>query len=351
MQESLLPFLRCPVTRTTLRLQVISTGMKWYNGTAHEIISEAILWADADWFYPVIKGIPRLLVEACIDYEFFLQKHIPDFAPMKNNLLLKYGLLINDATSKNKRTKQSFAQEWSVFNYEKDKTWDADTTGMLNRFLLETGESAESLAGKLIFDAGCGNGLLNVLIAQNGAIILGMDFSLSIEKAFERNTQQNALFIQGDVQFPPVAFEYFDIVHCSGVLIHTHDTEFSFSRIDPCVKRGGKLSVWVYHPRKSIIHHFFNQMRKITSRLPSRVQYYFCLLAVFPVSYLVKRLKGNKQNGREMMIDILDWLTPEYRWEHEHDEVAGWFTKRNYSGVNITTNELFGFNTVGIKAG
>jgi hypothetical protein len=40
------------------------------------------------------------------------------------------------------------------------------------------------------------------------------------------------------------------------------------------------------------------------------------MVTIFPIAFFVKRLKGNKQNSREMMIDILDWLSPEFRWEH-----------------------------------
>jgi 2-polyprenyl-3-methyl-5-hydroxy-6-metoxy-1,4-benzoquinol methylase/uncharacterized protein YbaR (Trm112 family) len=349
MQEELLPFLRCPVTRSFLRLQIISTAKKNYNGRETDIINEGILWADEDWFYPVINGIPRLLVESFIDYETFLQQHVPDYFFRKTNMQKKYAALINDVIKKNKRTKESFAKEWEFFNYDADKTWNADKTGMLDRFLQETDETIDTLKNKLIFDAGCGNGLLNGLIAAKGAIILGMDFSVSIEKAFERDTEKNALFIQGDVEFPPVAFNYFDIVHCSGVLIHTKNTEQSFSKIDPCVKRNGKMSVWLYHPRKNFIHNFFNKIRKTTSKLPLKMQYYLYSVTLFPVSFIIKKIKGNKQNKREMMIDIFDWFSPQFRNEHEHDEAAEWFAKRNYSNVKVTTDELFGFNTIGIK--
>ena len=349
MQETLLPFLRCPVTRSFFRLQIISTAKKNYNGSETDIINEAILWADEDWFYPVINGIPRLIVEAFIDYENFLQQHIPDFILLKNNLQKKYGLLITNVVKKNKKTKESFSQEWGIFNYEKDKTWDADKAGMLNRFLRETDETIDSIKDKIIFDAGCGNGLLNVLIAQCNTIILGMDFSNSIENAFKNNTEKNALFIQGDVEFPPVAFNYFNIVHSSGVLIATKNTEESFLKIEPCVKKNGKLSVWLYHPRKNFIHSLFNQTRKVTSRLPLKFQYYLYSVTLLPASFIIKRLKGNKQNKREMMIDILDWFSPEFRHEHTHEEAEGWFAKRKYINVKITTDELFGFNITGIK--
>ncbi|HEY4151427.1 MAG TPA: methyltransferase domain-containing protein, partial [Chitinophagaceae bacterium] len=236
MDKVLLSILRCPVSRSELQPHILSSRKKIYNGEEHEVIENAILYAAEDWFYPVINGIPCLLVEACIDYKDFLQQHMPDFAARKEQLFKKYGSLVHSVARKNSHSKQSFALEWSLFNYKEDKTWDLPPAGMLQQFLDETGESADSLQGKLIFDAGCGNGKLNPMIAGLGARILGMDFSRSVERAYEHNTNPHAWFIQGDVQFPPVAFDCFDIVHSSGVLIHTASPELSFSCIAPCVK-------------------------------------------------------------------------------------------------------------------
>jgi SAM-dependent methyltransferase len=344
MNPDLLKILRCPVTRSPLRLQTIS-----FFPSGGEI-EEGILFAEADWFYPVIKGIPRMTVEAFIDYKDFLERHFEDYFNRRRLLEKKYYRLIKYATKKNKHSKKSFSLEWKIFDYEKDKTWGQDSAGMIKKFLNETDEALESLKNKIIFDAGCGNGLLNQYIAQAGAIVLGMDFSLSIEKAYEQNTNSNALFIQGDVQFPPVPFEYFDIVHCSGVLIHTNNPELSFSCIEPCVKKGGKLSVWLYHPRKDFIHNLFNFIRRITSKLPIRFQYFLYAVTIFPAGFIIKRLKGNRQNAREMMVDILDWFSPEFRWEHEPSEAATWFYKRKYESVKITTVSTFGFNITGLKS-
>jgi SAM-dependent methyltransferase/uncharacterized protein YbaR (Trm112 family) len=343
MQSYLLKILRCPVTRTSLKLRSLR-----FFPDGNEV-QDGILFADEDWFYPIINGIPRLTVEAFIDYKDFFENHFPEYFARRSLLEKKYSNLIKYVTRKNKRTKKSFSFEWRLFNYAQDKTWDQDKTGMIKRFLDETGETLQSLNSKIIFDAGCGNGVLNQYLAQAGAIILGMDLSLSIEKAYQQNTAANALFFQGDVQFPPVAFEYFDIVHCSGVLIHTNNTELSFSCIEPCVKRNGKLSVWLYHPRENFVHNLFNLIRKVTSKLPIRLQYYLYSVTLFPVSFIVKRLKGNKQNAREMMIDIMDWFSPEFRREHTPSEATTWFHKRNYKSVKITTLSTFGFNITGIK--
>ena len=350
MEDKFISLLRCPVTRTPLQLQIISTRKRNFRGNIKDIVWEGILFnTTGEWFYPVINGVPRLLVEAFLDYADFLKTHLADYDQQKSQLLSSNYRLVRYALEKNKRTKKSFTQEWGIFNYAEDKTWDANREEMMNRFLRETDETMESLAGKVVFDAGCGNGLLNQLMAKAGVMVFAMDLSESVLRASEHNQEENAFFLQGDLQFPPVAFEKFDIVHCSGVLICTNNTELSFSCVEPTVKQGGKLSVWLYHPRKNFSHNLFNFARRFTSKLPIRLQYYLYLATIFPVSYIVKKWKGNKQNKREMMIDILDWFTPEYRWEHTTDEATAWFRKRNFTQVKVTTTEVFGFNITGIK--
>jgi SAM-dependent methyltransferase len=349
MLEKYLSILVCPVTRSALRLHKISVKTKMFSDGEKEIISEGILFADKDWFYPVIDGVPRLLIESFLDHDEFLKANLSDHENRKEYLLKNYSEIIQQAVRKNSRTKKSFEMEWGLFNYDEDKTWELQGEDLLARFLKETDETKESLRDKLIFDAGCGNGQLNQYIARCGAIVVGMDLSRSVERAFLNNKEENAFFLQGDVQLPPLQFEKFDIVHSSGVLICTNNSELTFSRIEPCVKKNGKLSVWLYHPRKDIIHNSFNFLRNYTSKLPIKFQYYLYLFTLFPASYVVKKIKGNKQNAREMMIAIMDWFSPEFRWEHTHEEATSWFTKRNFNDVKITTTDIFGFNIIGKK--
>ena len=351
MQQRMLPYLRCPVTRSPLSLAQVQTSESRHEhaGDGNVVIREAILYAAQDWFFPVIDGIPRLTVEAFADYHDFFTKHLPDYVTRRQQLESKYAGLIAYVKKKNKRTRESFSREWGFYNYQEDRTWDAGKEEMLQCFLQETGESTGSLRGKTVLDAGCGNGHLDMLIAQQGAIVLAMDLSRSIERAYRQNKHPDAWYIQGDVQFPPVAFSLFDIVHSSGVLHHTNNTELSFGCLAPCVKPGGKLSVWLYHPRRDLLHRFFNVARVFISPLPSGLQYFLLSITIFPVSYLIKKIKGNRQNHREMMIDILDWFTPEFRREHLPDEVACWFLKREFVAVQVTTTGAFGFNMMGKK--
>jgi len=349
MTESLIPLLRCPVSRSLLRLRVIEYGKKVYNGTETTIIKDGILFSDSEWCYPVIDGIPRLIVEAIIDYSVFLSAHLPDFPQRRASLATRHAALLASVQQKNDRTKKTFAYEWKQFDYQQDRTWEADKPQMFERFLSETDETAQSINGKLIFDAGCGNGQLNQLIAANGATVLGMDFSRSVEQAFKENAEANAFFIQGDVQFPPVALDAFDIVHCSGVLIHTNNTQHSFNCLVPCVKEGGKLSVWLYHPRNNAGHRFILLLRKMLTKLPLPLLYWICRWILFPFAFVVKRIKGNKQPARELLIDILDQFTPEFRWEHTHEEAKSWFEQQKFSNIRVTTSNIFGFNITGVR--
>lgn len=351
MTEQLTGMLRCPVTRSKLSLKTIRQTTKQLDGSATTVIEEGILYSDTDWLYPVIDGVPRLNVEAFIDYEAFLSLHAGDYQQRRANILQQHAGLLKYVLRKNKRTKQSFEKEWKLYDHDTDKTWNAGNEEMLERFLTETAETMGSLKGKIIFDAGCGNGKLNLLLASHGIVNIAMDFSNGILEAATRNTFSAVHFIQGDVQFPPLAFGGFDIVHSSGVLIHTNNTELSFSCIEPMVKPGGKLSVWLYHHRRNWLHNLFNLIRSVTSKLPLTLQYYLYCITIFPLSFCVKKLKGNQQNAREMMVEILDWFTPEFRWEHGHSEAKSWFYKRNYRNVTITTENIFGFNTIGEKAG
>jgi SAM-dependent methyltransferase len=312
-------------------------------------IEEGILFAAKDWFFPIVGGIPRLTVEAFRDYEDFFRLHLPDYSSRRQELEQKYPELIAYIQKKNKRTKDSFSLEWSLYDYQQDRTWEAGKEEMLRRFLEETDQQPGSLAGMMIFDAGCGNGQLDSLIAGQGAIIMAMDISLSIERAYRQNTHPDAWYLQGDLQFPPIVASLFDLVHCSGVLHHTNDTELSFKCVASCVRPGGKLSVWLYHPRADRLHNLFNRIRSFTSRLPLRWQYRLLYVTALPVSYIWKRLKGNRQNKREMMIALMDQLSPEFRREHTPDETAGWYAQQDYHDIRVTTSSLFGFNMIGTK--
>ena len=150
MQECIVELLRCPVTRNRLTIDIIKTTKKILDNQQVEVIEEAVLYTDT-WFYPVVKGIPRLHIEAITDYEDFLKMVVPDYVKRTELLFSANAAFFKLVQRKNKRTRESFTREWALYNYENDKTWNADNACILNRFLNETAETLDTLKDKIIF--------------------------------------------------------------------------------------------------------------------------------------------------------------------------------------------------------
>src|SRR5215207_8934396 len=114
MLQKYLSLLVCPVTRSELTLHTISVKTKVFRDGEKEIINEGILFSDQDWFYPIIDGVPRLLIESFLDYEAFLKKNLADYVRRKEHLVKTHPGLIQQVIKKNTRTKKSFEMEWGM---------------------------------------------------------------------------------------------------------------------------------------------------------------------------------------------------------------------------------------------
>ncbi len=343
MNPGILPILRCPLSGE--KLSLISIRSDEDGG-----IKEGILCSGSGPCYPVLEGLPRLLPDAMPEHEGYLQKHLTDFTERKSKTLALYGDEIQRAAKKNERTRQSFSAEWEGHDYEKGKTWELGIEDQLKRFFKESGEDRNSLKGKRMLDAGCGNGHLAMEISRSGAEVFAMDFSGSVLRAKQVNSSSSCHFIQGDVEFPPFESSVFDLVHSSGVLIHTSDTRRSFRILSGLVKPGGKISIWVYRKRKERLHRFFNRVRNFSSRLTPFFQRIFLGLFIFIPALLIKRIKGNRQHPHELWVEVLDWFTPEFRWEHDESEVKDWFKEEAFSDVSVRDENHWGFNMTGIRS-
>ncbi len=80
--------------------------------------------------------------------------------------------------------------------------------------------------GMKVLDAGCGEGVLSVMMAQKGAQVTGIDLSEPNIERCRTYAQENNLtinFIQGDLEKLPFADNSFDLVVSSHVLEHLPD--------------------------------------------------------------------------------------------------------------------------------
>jgi len=117
----------------------------------------------------------------------------------------------------------------------------------------------------------------------------------------------------------------------------------SFGIIQELTKPGGKLIVWLYHPIPALIHNIMLFARRLTRHISVRIQFWIYFFTLLPLYLLVIRIKGKKMKWREIMIDLIDILTPYYRYEHEPQETECWYVKHGYENINVTDRNFFGF--------
>src|SRR5262249_36746293 len=154
---------------------------------------------------------------------------------------------------------------------------------------------AADLQGKLILDAGCGNGRLTAAVSTFGSEIVGMDLSAGIDRAqtvkkrYAGNHEPFVHFVQGNVLELPFRRGSFDIVHSSGVLHHTPSTERAFLSILSAARRGACVYIQLYRRREAWVGIPNILIRSVTSRLPTGFLYRMCRAAV-PIHTALVRL-------------------------------------------------------------
>ncbi|MBL4716033.1 MAG: hypothetical protein COC01_09970 [Bacteroidetes bacterium] len=349
MQQSILQYLRCPVSQEPLELKIYEENERSYNDETVKEITAGLLSSPNGFIYPIVNGVPRMQMESFLEFGDFIKKHHDNYKDVKSDLQKRFGFIIKQGVKKHRKVKQSFGMEWSIFDYDKDKTWIFGRDERKERFLKEINANTEDLKGKFSIDVGCGNGVLTSAISEFGLISFGIDVSDSIERAYENNTQLNVHYIQADLQNLPFQTQFFDLIYSSGVIHHTNNTELSFSCIAEFIKPAGKLYVWLYHPIDNLKHHALNRLRSFTNKLPLKIQYLLYLIFLVPQALVKARLKGIKRNWREQLINFFDVLSPEFRFEHTIEEVETWYLKREFTKPEVTINEYYGFGLHGTK--
>ena len=133
--------------------------------------------------------------------------------------------------------------------------------------------------GKVVLDAGCGNGRHAFYAAWYGARdVVGMDLSDAVDTAYENiGKMPNAHVVQGDINHPPFARADeggpFDFIYSIGVLHHMPDPEAGFQSLVRFVKPGGAIFAWVYgRENNAVVHGFINPLREnVTTHIPPSV--------------------------------------------------------------------------------
>ncbi len=177
--------------------------------------------------------------------------------------------------------------------------------------------------GETILDAACGTGRYTVAIAEQGAVVTGLDFSVEM-LAVARRRMPGTEFHAADLTEPlPFLSHQFDAVLCAQALKHIPDLGIVTREFARVLRRGGRVVFSVTHPAMTwddyemrehpgfllnehadIIHHQFNDYIAAVENAGLRV----ARLVEIPISERIRSLLTERSYplvaGRKQILAI-----------------------------------------------
>lgn len=232
------------------------------------------------------------------------------------------------------RTRDSFGYEWTELYPTHGQTpdeWQAER----DIFLEYTRTVPSDFRGKLVLDAGCGNGRYAKLANDWGARVVAVDISAAVEIAAKNLADRADVdVVQADLFKLPFRPDIFDVVYSVGVLHHTPDARGAFRAIQPLVRPGGFFSVFL-HGQGNRVHHAVNRaLRAWTAKASYQTTWRFSLVLtamgkvleklpfVGPMLYLM---------GRQILFfspdqhNNFDHYSAGFTSFHRKEEIRGWY--------------------------
>jgi 2-polyprenyl-3-methyl-5-hydroxy-6-metoxy-1,4-benzoquinol methylase/uncharacterized protein YbaR (Trm112 family) len=319
------------------RLRRADTGAPCASCYATEI-DTATLVCSGGHAFAVRDGVPRLRVEDLLDASAVSARSAK-------------GVALTVAAS--------FEKEWSHFDYEKDRTWHQSVDVRCQLFLKEVATTPQELHGKVVLDAGCGNGSLSRGLNRFGCEVLAADVSESCvvaHKYFAARGNNRTHFVQADLMNPPFRPEAFHVIFSSGVLHHNPDTRQALRAIAKSLAPGGRIYIWVYGHVPGVVHKVKEVFRSTISPMPAAVKH--AIVAMWLPQAMIRQyirtaLGRNSPEDRlkwsERFVLLLDHYTPRYRWEHTPEELFGWYRELGYEQIAKTEDRAWGFGVAARK--
>jgi SAM-dependent methyltransferase len=334
MKPRLMELLACPICGAELKLSNAETDPE----REGEIVTAELECVSCAARFPVRGGIPRLLPP---------------------------GL-----SAVTERVSAAFGWQWQEFVELYDQ-YEAQFLDWIYPV------QPDFFAGKVVLDAGCGNGRHAYYAARYGAReVVAMDLSDAVETAYANvGKLPNAHVIQGDIYHPPFARGEnggpFDFIYSIGVLHHLPDPEGGFHSLVRFLRPGGAIFAWVYgRENNGVVHGFINPLREnVTTRMrPSMLP-----VIAWPMSVVLQAvLKGVYRPlhrtplfkvlpSREYLYSlssfsfrrnyniVFDHLVAPVAFYLRREEFEGWFERSGLQDVRISwrnQNSWRGFGRV-----
>ncbi|MFQ5929963.1 MAG: methyltransferase domain-containing protein [Acidobacteriota bacterium] len=308
MKDDLLQFLACPVCHAHL----------WPESPpreSQEIDRGALKCTSGSGSYPVEGGVPRLLPDGCKKTDLNPSDH-------------------------HQETGQRFGNQWKMFHYG-GTTWGITTEERVEVALHELAWREEDLAGKVILDAGCGNGTLSAALAERGAHVIALDLSDSVVRAHQHYPGLNVHFVQGNLFYPPLRSRRFDAIYSCGVFHHTPSARRCFDSLVRLLRNdcGSRYFVWLYAKRSTLFNAAVEPLMKLARHMPDRFLVLLCLVSAPLVEASSRLLKmvgleaDVPRTIRDRAIQLHDLLSPPFVWYHSFEEAREWAMEARFHEI------------------
>jgi SAM-dependent methyltransferase/uncharacterized protein YbaR (Trm112 family) len=346
MYLRLLDFLRCPDCGSTFELMSLSA----HSEERTDEITEGLLQCGNGHWYPVVRGIPRMLPDSLEEHWPSLEAHIPKPPPPVLQPVINAHGRRENRTDYDRRTRANFSEEWS--NHQLGgKTWGMELDARVKTYFIDALRiPVDNLRTKVVLDAGCGNGSQSVAYTSLGLEVIAVDLSSGLEHGQDFRARypgadpSRVHFVQGDLQRPPLARESVDVIHSAGVLHHTPNTLRTFGALRPLLKPGGVFYVWLYK-YEPVVTPLVNTIRTVTTRIPSRMFARISRAMALPFSLFCRTVNAlgirayPPLSRREAALALMDIFGAPYAHYHSYNEVESWYRPEGFSeiwGVNET---------------
>ncbi len=353
MHLRLLDLLRCPSCQSSLKCIPLGPEQA---GPEGEVSRGLLQCSTCEHWFPIVRGIPRMLPDAILEHWTTISGLIP--VPLPESLQLLTERVNSNRITYDQQTRENFSYEWE--NHELGgTTWGMQLADRVKWFFLEPLRIPRAdLQGKVMLDAGCGNGSQSVAYTELGLEVVAVDLSSGLEHGHAyRHVHSGAdparvHFVQGDLQRPPLAPGSVDIIHSAGVLHHTPDTLQTFRALRPLLRQGGTFYVWLYK-YENWVTPVVNGIRTVTTRLSPRNFARIAQLMAIPFIAFCKTVNAlrirsyEKMTRREAALALMDIFGAPYAYYHSFDEVAEWYRAAGFTEVWSCNEGRRGFGVCG----
>ncbi len=185
---------------------------------------------------------------------------------------------------------EAYNQWANQYDSNANKTRDLDRVA--------TQKTLEKYSFDKVLELGCGTGKNTVWLLEQGAAVIGVDFSEGmLEKAREKIQSSTATFLQADItQEWPAEIPEVDLATCSLTLEHIADLDFVFQQAQQKIKSGGHFFICELHPFKQYIG---SKARYETADGVRELEVY--------IHHISEFVKAAKQNGFAL-VELEEWF-------------------------------------------